>query len=223
MKETVYFDFDGTLVDCKSRLYGLFSELIAPRRIAESRYWSLRMKGLHQKELLRTQFGLDDRACEEFASKWLVAIEEEKWLLRDIPQPQAAETLQVIASDYDVVLLTCRQSQTALLNELEHLGWTKYFDRILVTEQRTTKEDLIRRDHAAYGVLIGDTCEDIHTAQSLSMPVIAVRSDLEPWEQVMSCSPTAQTERLTKLPALLRDIFIRHKEKGNVRLDDPAF
>lgn len=203
MKKRVYIDFDGTIVNCRNRLYGLFSALISPKTIEESLYWSLRSSGATQKNILQTQFGFSDSDSKNFSKLWLSEIEKQNWLDKDLPRCCAPEILALLFEKYDLVLVTHRQKRKPLLQEVERFGWKNYFSNILVTEQKQSKADLIRSIYTGSGVLVGDTCEDVRTAYSLSMPSVAVRSEFESWAQVISYKPTVQINELHELPYAL--------------------
>ena len=77
---------------------------------------------------------------------------------------------------YNLYIVTNRQSKELTIKEIETLGIKKYFKDILVTEQKKTKEELIREniEISKDDILIGDTGEDIKCAKALGVKSVAV-------------------------------------------------
>ena len=52
----LFFDFDGTIVDSKVRLYKLFCELCIDNKFSFNDYWELKRESLTQAEILKKYF-----------------------------------------------------------------------------------------------------------------------------------------------------------------------
>ena len=70
------------------------------------------------------------------------------------------------------------QDYNPLIEQIKSYGWNSFFQKILVTEQLQTKEELIKNNCqvSSEDYFIGDTGEDILTGKSLGIKTIAVAS-----------------------------------------------
>lgn len=203
----IFFDFDGTLIDCRTRIYRLFSALLLPDKVEETKYWEARLSGMRQKDILKEFFQYSDERCVQFNEKWLSLIEADEWLGFDTPREGASNLLRSLSNEYTLYIVTNRQSRKSLITQLSKFGWKEYFKEFLVTEQKCTKLKLLseRLDTSGENFFIGDTCDDIDTAKALGMKSFAVRSGLEPWPNVLACGPFNSVEDLYNLFQRIED------------------
>ncbi len=210
MSRVAYIDFDGTLSDCTQRIYKLFAELAADKNLSYEQYWNLRRQGNRQVSMLTKLYGYDKEKTAEFKKKWLEQIEQTRWLNEDKPIKGAAELLQYLAENsWNRVLLTNRQSEQHLMQQLQTYGWQAEFEKVLVTEQRCSKLQLLKNFEKESDLIskemiyIGDSIEDIRTAQEQRIPVIAVRSNLERWDEILQYQPDYSVQTLGEIAQIL--------------------
>lgn len=182
------FDLDGTLIDSRRRLHVLFQRLTgSPMDFDE--YWRHKRAKTSNDVLLR-RAGHDELAITRFHEAWMPLIEADEYLEMDTLLPGVDEALTRLSRTATLYLCTARQHPEAAVRQLERLGLAPYFDRILVTRQERTKDDLIA-EHVGSLVptdwLLGDTGKDVQTARALGIRSCAVltgflsRESLEPY------------------------------------------
>lgn len=169
----VFFDLDGTIIDSSDRLYELFKALVPDCTMTKEEYWELKRNKINHETILEKYF--PTYSFDEFNKKWLEMIETEKYLLKDKLYDFSQELLRKFSEKGKIYLLTARQSRKNLLIELKRLGIEKYFEDILVTENKKTKSDILKTMKLSKNdILIGDTGKDIQTAKENELLSIAV-------------------------------------------------
>lgn len=174
--DNLFFDLDGTLIDSKKRLYNLFCELCPENQITYTEYWKIKRDGITQKEILKNFLHYEDKEIKRFQNKYLKLIEEEDRLKQDEKIDNIDRILDRFLKKYNLYVVTNRQSSGLTKKELESFNLDKYFRKILVTKQKINKSDLIQNKLrvSKNDIFIGDTVEDILTAQILGIKSIAV-------------------------------------------------
>lgn len=205
MHRQVFFDFDGTLVDNRRRLYELIVELVPQLPLSFDEYWSVRRNYLNQRELLLSQTNLPAAEIENIGRLWLEQIEAPERLALDIPFPGVDKLLRELSHRRRLHLITARQHPERVIAQLKTLRLLDYFESVLVTSQRTSKADLILSSlkHAPDDTIIGDTVEDIKAGKKLGIRTIAVLSGAMDSKRLGQCQPDHIYESVVAaLPAL---------------------
>ena len=108
-------------------------------------------------------------------------VELEEYLNMDVNYPDTISVLEKLSLGNNVFLLTARQNKANLLAELNRLKIRKYFDKILVTEAKISKQELIINavksgELAASNncLFIGDTGNDILCGKVLGAKTVAI-------------------------------------------------
>lgn len=177
-KKNIFFDFDGTLIDCRTRLYNLFVELVPESNFTFDEYWEIKRKKIDQKKLLMGTFNYSEEDVKKFKIKWLNKVEEKERLKSDTPFQFSKIILEKLHLKYNLFVVTNRQSKQLVIGQIKSYYWSSFFQKILVTEQLQTKEELIKSNCqvSSEDYFIGDTGEDILTGKSLGIKTIAVAS-----------------------------------------------
>ncbi len=177
-KKNIFFDFDGTLIDCRIRLYNLFIELVPESNFTFDEYWEIKRRRIDQKKLLMGTFNYSEEDVKNFKIKWLNKVEEKERLKSDTPFQFSKIILEKLHLKYNLFVVTNRQSKQLVIGQIKSYGWSSFFQKILVTEQLQTKEELIKSNCqvSSEDYFIGDTGEDILTGKSLGIKTIAVAS-----------------------------------------------
>lgn len=173
----VIFDLDGTLIDSKPRLYALFQELAPCSSLSFDEYWLLKRNQVSNAQILSDQLGLPERAIRRFFEDWMKLIEDPRYLKLDRAFPGVLGALTELREQANLHLCTNRQDRRRTEQQLESLGMTGFFRKIMVTEQRNTKDQLIRSEVQAFGEpdwLVGDTGEDIRIGRLCKLQTCAV-------------------------------------------------
>lgn len=172
----IFFDLDGTIVNSQHRLYNLFVELCSKCKLSYDEYWQIKKQKINQRELLKKYFNYSDKQCESFHKLWIEKVEEPERLRQDFLFDGMREVLFKLSKKYNLYVVTNRQSKELTLKQLETLDIKKYFKDILVTQQKSNKDELIRKNIKIFkdSTFIGDTEEDIKCAKILNIKSIAV-------------------------------------------------
>ena len=174
----IIFDFDGTLIDSKERLFKLFSFLVPESEFNFEDYWTLKKQGIGHAEILEKNFKFQSNAIQEFQTKWHHEIEKQNWINYDTPILGVKEKLNSLFENHQLHLVTARQSYETAVRQINTLSWDKYFKSILVTKQEKEKSQLILEniEIKKEDWIIGDTGKDILTGKTLQINTAAVLS-----------------------------------------------
>lgn len=205
--KSLYFDLDGTLIDSRLRVYRLFCDLVPGCGLSFDQYWEIKRRKVSHAEMLADYFDYGPRKIADTQEKWLDRIEDLDLLKLDKPFEHIDILLARASSRFNLHLITARQKPGLVQEQLEDFGWSGLFSKVLVTEQRFTKSDLIAKNssYCKTDMVIGDTGEDIETGRKLGMRTIAVSYGILDGEVLRSYSPDV----LLDSPESLKEYLLR--------------
>ena len=173
------FDLDGTLIDSRLRLYRLFQHLVPDSQFSYEQYWALKQKKISNEVILSSMLGKEQDQVMRFVAQWMALIESPSYLALDKNFVGIHAALTRFQQQADLYVCTARQLRQPVLDQLASLDILQFFKRVLVTEQKHSKETLI----AAYVAnlssqdwMVGDTGNDIQVGKLLNMKTCAVLS-----------------------------------------------
>jgi phosphoglycolate phosphatase len=211
MKErNIFFDLDGTLLDSRERLYRLFQNLVPASNLSFDEYWSFKKQKINHEQILKAQFGWLPEEIASFQKEWMSRIEEKDYLDLDIPFEGVHEFLSDVKENFTLYIVSHRQFYESAGYQLDKWSLTKYFEKLLITKQQSKKADLILNIVPSVNrndIFVGDTGEDIKTAQSLGITSIAVLSGFLSKEVLTTYNPDYIFNNIT-------DIKFRDLENG---------
>lgn len=173
----IIFDFDGTLLDSKQRLYDLFGLLCEKSLLTYDEYWSLKREGLSHKHILTSMYKYSESEFNSFNIKWMNLIETEEFLKKDILYSGVIQLLEILPKSRKIYLCTARQRKDLVEEQLSKFKIAEYFSDVIVTEQRNTKRELILsrvKDLSDADWLVSDAGVDIKEGRSLGIKTCAV-------------------------------------------------
>ncbi len=187
----IIFDFDGTLIDSKERLFKLFSFLVPESKLDFEAYWTIKKQGIGHAEILEQQFNYQSNAIQEFQLKWHQEIEKPIWINYDKPILGVENKLMALFEIHQLHLVTARQSYEIAKNQISTFQWDKYFKTILVTKQEKEKSQLILENIEIQNEdwILGDTGKDILTGKTLQINTAAVLTGFLNEEKLKSYNP----------------------------------
>lgn len=174
----IFFDLDGTLLDSRERLYQLFQHLVPDSKLSFDDYWKLKRNKIGHKEILKKHFSYEDATFELFETTWLNKIELVEWLALDKPFVGINNYLIELKDKHDLYVVTARQFEHTVEQQIIQNGWQGIFKKILVTNQKKEKYDLIKENVklSKNDWFVGDTGKDIQTGKALGIKTAAVLS-----------------------------------------------
>lgn len=194
MKHNLFFDLDGTILDVRTHHYAVYVQVAKQLHlhvISLEEYWQKKREKLppvpvnheiYYREIFKDQ-------CETHA---MLALETKV--------PRIDSLLKNLQEKYALVLVTRRNNEHHLLEQLQNLGLKEFFTSILVT---TNKMETIKTfGYTKKDLLIGDTEEDIQTAKGLGLQSVAVTWGLRSKEYLQQHSPTHVVDTIDQLAAL---------------------
>lgn len=198
----IFFDLDGTLINSQHRLYNLFVELCPECRLTYDEYWKIKREGITQKDLLSQYYNYSLADCSRFKNLWLEKIEEPFRLAQDFLVDGIKDVLGAVKSKHFLYIITNRQSKKLAVDEVRNLGIIDFFENILVTEQKMSKVELMKKavSISTTDVLVGDAVEDISYARRLGIKSCVVSWGISSYESLVNHSPkivVGNTKELT--------------------------
>lgn len=172
----IFFDLDGTIVNSQGRLYQIFCELCPENKFSYDEYWEIKRTRVTQKEFLQKYFAYSDDKIADFHKKYLAKVEENKYINTDFKVKGIEAVLRKLCQRNCLYVVTNRQNTDKTIAQIDALGWNGLFKKVLVTNQKTTKAELIESEVgvSAEDIFISDSGEDIKTAKKLGIKSVAV-------------------------------------------------
>jgi phosphoglycolate phosphatase len=175
----IIFDFDGTLIDSRLRLFKLFNDLTGQSLLDFDDYWELKRAKRNHKWILKKYFNYDEKRFKEFNKRWLENIETDNYLKFDTIFPYTLLTLDTMKKHgFPLYLVTARQNKKRLLNQLKNLGLSNFFNFLIVENKKEKAELIIKKNIplSEKDLMVGDTEADVKIAKKIHITSIAVLS-----------------------------------------------
>lgn len=187
----LFLDLDGTLLDSTQRLYQLFNFLVPESDLSFIQYWELKKNAIGHAAILKDKFNYSPASIIQFQQQWHNLIEHPDWIAYDKPLAGVTEKLIDLSERYSLILVTARQFVTIAKQQVEQFEWKELFDELLITEQKTEKENLILQNIRVFkdDWFIGDTGKDILAGKFLKINTAAVLSGFRSRENLVKYSP----------------------------------
>jgi phosphoglycolate phosphatase len=198
----IIFDLDGTLICSKLRLFSLFNEIVPESTLTFEQYWDLKFQRKTNKDIVVEKFNFDSVRAQEFIVVWMEKIEDVSYLDLDTPISGVHELLDDLKSRCNLYVCTARQFKEKARNQLFKLDMLKYFKDVLVTEQRSTKSELIGKfvpDLHSSDFLVGDTGSDVVQGKELGIKTIAVLSGFMSESSLLTYDPDMIIKSVSEL------------------------
>jgi len=197
----IIFDLDGTLIDSKPRLYYLFKKLVPISDLTFDEYWDLKSNKNGHQEILSSKYSYSDKMFQEFSNTWMNQIETKQWLDYDKPFLGLTEYLMNLKkNNCSLYIATARQSEVNTLKQIDSFGWNEIFEKVLVTQQKSDKFELIKNEIklSKEDWLVGDTGKDIETGKKLGINTVAVLSGFLNRESLLLYNPDKIIDNVLK-------------------------
>ncbi len=160
-------------------MFYLFSDLVPESDLTFDQYWALKFSYFSNVDILKNYLNYKDEQISSFKIQWMNLIEDVNYLKFDKPIVGCLDQLESLSDNANLFLCTARQSSDKTFEQLDNLGMLKYFENILVTQQKISKEHVISSSISNLSIndwMVGDTGEDIKAGKSLGIKTCAVLS-----------------------------------------------
>lgn len=184
---TIYIDFDGTIVDVYERYFGVLQSFInktSPGQMHFNLFIKLKRSGLKDHEIANKLTGINDFNIEKYVKYKTSHIESLNWLSKDKLIGNFEQFISKCHDmNYSVSLLTQRRNPINLYIQLEKLNIYHFFDNIhVVTPKagRNVKYELLKENiqFNSPTIIIGDSNEEIKAGNILGLRTFHVRTGL---------------------------------------------
>lgn len=195
------FDLDGTLVDSSDRMFTLFNSLVPDSYFTKDQYWDLKRNRINHEMILSSYYPLS--SFSDFNRQWLDKIESKQYIDMDKLYDDAIFTLLELKKQYELVLLTARQSSRMLHYELTKLRIDTFFNQILVTECVKTKKELMQLNNFPKGSLyVTDMGRDVVEGNEFGLKTIGIDHGFMSREKLAEYKPSIIVHELSELLTL---------------------
>lgn len=184
---TIYIDFDGTIVDVYERYFGVLQSFInktSPGQMHFNSFIKLKRSGLKDHEIANKLTVINDFNIEKYVKYKTSHIESLNWLSKDKLIGNFEQFISKCHDmNYSVSLLTQRRNPINLYIQLEKLNIYHFFDNIhVVTPKvgRNVKYELLKENiqFNSPTIIIGDSNEEIKAGNILGLRTFYVRTGL---------------------------------------------
>lgn len=184
---TIYIDFDGTIVDVYERYFGVLQSFInktSPGQMHFNSFIKLKKSGLKDHEVANKLTGINDFNIEKYVKYKTSHIESLNWLSKDKLIGNFEQFVSKCHDmDYNISLLTQRRNPTNLQIQLEKFNIHNLFKDIIVVtpkDGQNVKYEYLREIvHSKSGaIIIGDSNEEINAGNILGLRTFHVQTGL---------------------------------------------
>ena len=180
IENSVAFDFDGTLVNCKIRQVEVLQSILRRKEINIrdfniNKWWKYKRNGLNTFDAL-VKMQINTKTAEYISNCWISNIENPEWLDLDslfdcvIPMLNRLKEL-----DKNVYIITARKSEHFFLNQIRKLCVDQYIKKyFVVTPFNSIEQKREILNQLKPSLYFGDSENDFYSAQKSGVKFIAV-------------------------------------------------
>lgn len=182
IEDSVAFDFDGTLVNCKIRQVEVLRSILRRRYINVcdfkfEQWWKLKTNGLNTFDaLLKMQ--IDEVEARYITNCWTDIVENPEWLDFDTIFDNTIPLLgRLNELNISIYLITARKSEYFFKNQIKKLKIDQYIkDYFVVNPAKSIeqKKEILKLLKPSF--FVGDTEKDYEAAQQSGLKFVAISS-----------------------------------------------
>ena len=181
-ENSLAFDFDGTLVNCKTRQTEVLRSILRRKecnilQFNFNKWWKYKTNGSSTFNAL-VKMKVSGEIAKYISKSWIDIIENPEWLDLDKLSNNVIPLLsQLKKSDNSTFIVTARKSEYLFLNQIKKLSIDQYFNKYFVVDpnqSRVQKTEILQKLKPS--IFIGDTENDFYSANESGVKFIAVSS-----------------------------------------------
>jgi phosphoglycolate phosphatase-like HAD superfamily hydrolase len=193
-----FFDFDGTLLDISEKFYTTYADILkrhSQNTLDKSLYWELKRNKTPEPII----HSITDAYVENFKEIRKSIIETNEYQRFDKIHSGVVDVLKYAKKKGNVYLVTLRHSHLQVINQLNKLNISQYFDCVLSsgdTENTAgwkVKYSLLNKHFNGSfpkdSFFVGDTETDILTGKKIEAKTIAVLNGMRNFEKLSKENP----------------------------------
>ena len=204
---TIWFDFDGTLVDVSKRystVHEIICEKLGVTPLPKEQYWKLRCEGKTTKEIL--QFINAEQYYNTYIEYRNEVIESLEFLEMDLLRRNVQETLVMLRDKYKLKIISGRALKTNLVEQLKQLHLYDFFLEIYTTSPFggwKEKEVVLRKYAEAGDYIVGDHPIDIIAGKNAGLKTISVLGGMSTSIKLNEVMPEYQIKEIGEISKIL--------------------
>ena len=218
-KMTIYFDFDGTLVDVKLKYYKIYCDFIhenGGKSLDVEEFWKLKRAMVNNNDICQKS-KLAKRLGDQLKEFTKQNIEKEEYLLLDSPFDDTFQVLDYLKlKGATVNIISMRRDAVSLENQIIKCGINRYITNIYaphaILGENFIEGDILSKSHAIRSLgmhkdkafMVGDTGGDLNSAKHLGWHCVAVLTGLRDRKQIEKYNPNYIIDRLTDLKNIIQ-------------------
>ncbi len=173
MKQSIFIDFDGTIVDVWERYYSVFKEISKDSELSFHTYKSLRKMGYTDEGIAVARQIYLPKGYKKLKS---LLLEQEKYLVLDTMLVERHKLISFVF-ETNAKILTKRRNQRMFYWQIQYLGLTSLGRNYIILDNVVSKKDWLR-SVCSNGeiIMVGDSKQEIEVAELENSVVILVRT-----------------------------------------------
>lgn len=210
--KTIFFDFDGTLIDISERYYEVYrviaKEYVGDNILPREEYWKKRCSGMSFIKLMGDIHKVSDKIY--LGGQYRLLIEQPQFLRLDHKFKGIDSVLAKLAVESNIVLVCLRHNHDTLCWQLQQLQLNNLFDGVLsdaddghsahATKRRLIENSLFKSE---IKYMVGDTEVDIEAGRAAGCITIAIASGIRRKGYLMDFGPDYLINNIFELPAIV--------------------
>lgn len=181
----VFFDLDGTILDTSERYYLIYYNTVKDlggSPLTKKEYWDCKSDKVSEYQIATRSY-LSEPLFSKYNHTRINLIESGKYLKFDTVWPELFDFIPSSKIFRKIMLVTLRKKRQQLINQLENLGISDWFENIISVvnngvncERHLLKVDSILKIYPnnLSGIFVGDTETDMRAGKILGLKTIAV-------------------------------------------------
>jgi phosphoglycolate phosphatase-like HAD superfamily hydrolase len=189
-RESIAFDFDGTLISISIRDYNVYSDILLSNSFVPLNfdlYWEYKLERIPLFDLLNKNNKIGNEFYCRYLNQRNEKIESPEYLLYDELFYGTTDLLKLVSLKYDCYLVTSRFNKEATLNQIENLGIKDYFKEIIITKKNKLEA---YRQIPNLQLIVGDSENDILPANELNVNSFALTTGIRSFNFLKKLNPT---------------------------------